>query len=109
MSIADLNPLSCALFLLQRSLASVSQRVARDAGIRRFAVPLDAGRTLGGRRLLGDNKTVRGFMVMVPATGIAFALLASLLSALPGLTGLWPLSSAAMRSGQLGSGRVHGW
>ena len=36
-----------------------------------------------------------GFMVMVPATGLAFAFLASLLDVLPaGLKGLWPLSPA---------------
>jgi hypothetical protein len=95
MSIADLDPLSCALFLIAAfTLAGVCHSAwLAMPGSHRFAVPLDAGRTLGGRRLLGDNKTVRGFLVMVPATGITFALLSSLLDALPGgLKGLWPLS-----------------
>lgn len=97
MSIADLDPLSCALFLIAGfTLAGVCHSTwLAMPGSHRFAIPLDGGRTLGGRRLLGDNKTIRGFMVMVPATGLAFALLASLLSVLPaGLRGLWPLSPA---------------
>ncbi|MGH9148046.1 MAG: CDP-archaeol synthase, partial [Vicinamibacterales bacterium] len=49
---------------------------------------------LGGHRLLGDNKTIRGFIVMVPATSLAFALLALLMTPFPiGLKGLWPLTS----------------
>lgn len=43
---------------------------------RRWARPLDGGRTFRGRRILGDNKTARGFVVMVPATGLAFLALA---------------------------------
>lgn len=95
MSIADLDPLSCALFLIAAFTLAGACHTAWLAmpGSRPFAVPLDGGRTLGGRRLLGDNKTIRGFMVMVPATGLTFALLASLLGVLPaGLKGLWPLS-----------------
>ena len=95
MSISELDALSCALFLIAAfTLAGVCHSAwLAMPGSQRFAVPLDGGRTLGGRRLLGDNKTLRGFMVMVPATGIAFALLASLLDVLPTrLNGLWPLS-----------------
>lgn len=44
-----------------------------------------------GRRLLGDNKTARGFVVMVPATGLAFMVLALAGSGTPGL---WPLTAA---------------
>src|SRR5205085_3089626 len=59
----------------------------------RFAMPVDGGLKFRGRRLFGDNKMVRGFLVMAPATGVSFALLAALLSSSPaGLTGLWPLS-----------------
>lgn len=39
-------------------------------------IPLDGGLTFRGRRLFGDNKTLRGFVVMVPAAGLAFLLLA---------------------------------
>jgi CDP-2,3-bis-(O-geranylgeranyl)-sn-glycerol synthase len=66
--------------------------LARPAS-HRFAVPVDGGRTVRGRRLFGDNKTWRGVVTMVPATGASFALLAALLSASPvRLAGLWPLS-----------------
>jgi hypothetical protein len=34
-------------------------------------VPLDGGRTCRGRRVLGDNKTLRGVVVMVVATALA--------------------------------------
>lgn len=39
---------------------------------RRLQQPIDCGWTMRGRRLFGDNKTVRGFVVMVPATALAF-------------------------------------
>ena len=42
---------------------------------RRFGKPIDGGRLFRGQRLFGDNKTWRGFVVMVPATGVAFLLL----------------------------------
>lgn len=47
----------------------------RTALSRRFAVPLDGGRSFRGRRIFGDNKTLRGLMAIVPAAGLAFALL----------------------------------
>lgn len=40
-----------------------------------LAVPLDGGLTFRGHRLFGDNKTVRGALVMIGATTIASALL----------------------------------
>lgn len=60
-----------------------------------FAVPLDGGKTFRDRRLFGANKTWRGFMVMVPAVGVAFVLLRGLLGWVDErLTdALWPLSS----------------
>jgi CDP-2,3-bis-(O-geranylgeranyl)-sn-glycerol synthase len=58
-------------------------------------MPLDGGRTLGEHRLLGDNKTIRGFIVIVPAASLAFGLLAWLMVTSPaGLAGLWPLTPA---------------
>jgi CDP-2,3-bis-(O-geranylgeranyl)-sn-glycerol synthase len=41
----------------------------------RYAMPLDGGHTFRGRRIFGDNKTLRGFMVLVPAAGCALLLL----------------------------------
>src|SRR6266536_5158382 len=95
MSGADLNPAACAAFLVGAfTLAGFCQTVWLAMPVsRRFAIPLDAGRTVHGRRLFGANKTIRGFLMMVPATGWCFAVLAGLLARLPsGLAGLWPLS-----------------
>ena len=95
MSGADLNPAACAAFLVGAfTLAGLCQTVWLAMPVsRRFAIPLDAGRTVHGRRLFGTNKTIRGFLMMVPATGWCFAVLAGLLAQLPsGLAGLWPLS-----------------
>ena len=57
-------------------------------------IPVDGGLRLRGRRLLGDNKTVRGFVIMIPAAALSFAGLFSVLSlALPSVAELlWPLT-----------------
>ncbi len=95
----SLNPVSCALFLVTAfTLAGLAHAAWLAAPCsRQFAVPLDGGRLLRGRPLLGGHKTVRGFMVMVPATGVSFALLSALLAAGAGLSsaGVWPLSPLA--------------
>ena len=99
MTAAALHPVACGLFLVTAFTLSGLAHTAWLAAprSRRFAVPLDGGRVLGGRRIFGDHKTVRGLLVMVPATGVSFALLAALLAAGPGIaaSGLWPLSPAA--------------
>lgn len=98
----DLNPAACAAFLVAAfTLAGFCQAAwLGSAWSRRFAFPLDAGRTWRGRRLLGDNKTPRGFMVMVPATAISFAVLAVITGLAGGPAGLWPLTP----SGYLAAG-----
>ena len=60
----------------------------------KLTIPLDGGLRLRGRRLFGDNKTVRGFVVMIPAAALAFAGLFSVLAfALPSaVDALWPLT-----------------
>lgn len=86
-----LDPVACAVFLLAAfTLAGAAQTawLATPAS-RLFAHPVDAGLCLRGRRLFGANKTVRGFVVMVPAAALAFALLGS---AAPPSLGLWELS-----------------
>lgn len=91
MSPEVLDPLACTLFLLAAFVLAGSAQalwLASDAS-RRWAWPLDGGRTFRGLRLLGDNKTARGFVVMVPATGLAFLVLALAGSGTPGL---WPLT-----------------
>ena len=93
MNALPLDPLACALFLVAAFvLAGAAQALwlGSDAS-RRWAWPIDGGRRFRNRRLLGDNKTARGFVVMIPATGLAFLLLAL---GLGDRTGLWPLSSA---------------
>lgn len=88
-----LDPLACAVFLLAAlTLAGVAQTAWFAAPVSRaFALPLDGGLCLRGRRLFGDNKTARGFIVMVPASAGAFALLAAL-SGDRAAAGLWTLS-----------------
>lgn len=61
---------------------------------RALAIPLDGGRLFRGRPILGENKTLRGFVVMIPAAALAFAAIAALISlpqALPPAT-LWQLT-----------------
>jgi hypothetical protein len=92
------NALACAVFLVCGiALAGLLHSAwLRSSASRSWARPLDAGLRVRGRRLLGDNKTVRGFMVIVPASAASFLVLALLLS-LPagGLPAeLWPLTPA---------------
>jgi CDP-2,3-bis-(O-geranylgeranyl)-sn-glycerol synthase len=85
------DPIACGVFLLAAfSLAGIAQTAwFRSRWSARFAVPLDGGRTWRGRRILGANKTLRGFLVMVPATAVSFALLVAVVDA--SSIGLWPL------------------
>lgn len=95
-----LDPLACALFLIG---AFVLAGLAHSAWLRtavsqRLAIPLDGGTRIRGRRVFGDNKTVRGFAVMIPAASLAFVVLAALMRRItPGLAaGLWPLTLGEM-------------
>jgi len=84
------------VILLAMSAAGVVHAIwMRSAYSRRFDAPLDGGRSFRGRRVFGDHKTVRGFMAIVPAAGVAFALLGVARDAgvewlQPGLWGLTP-------------------
>src|SRR5438445_5057346 len=92
-----LDPAAYAAFLVAAfMLAGVCQTAWMALPVsRRFAIPLDGGRTFRGQRLFGANKTLRGFVIMVPATGVSFALLADVAGRLPsGLAGPWPVPSA---------------
>jgi CDP-2,3-bis-(O-geranylgeranyl)-sn-glycerol synthase len=68
-----LSPLACAGLLVGSFVAGGACQSAWFAHplSRRFTRPLDGGRTLRGRRIFGDNKTTRGFVVVVPATAAA--------------------------------------
>jgi len=91
--VTGVDPLVAALFLLAAfTLAGAAQTVWFAAPMSHaFAIPLDGGRCFRGRRIFGAHKTVRGFVVMVPAAALAFALLATL-AADAVLRALWPLS-----------------
>jgi len=90
----SLDAAACAVFLLVAvSLAGLCQSLwLASPAARAFAAPIDGGRRFRGRRVFGENKTWRGVVVMAPATGAAFAIVAA---AIPGgatTAGLWPLT-----------------
>lgn len=86
-----------AAFLVSAvSLAGVAHVLwLRHATSLRYAVALDGGRCFHGKRIFGDHKTMRGFMIMIPACGLSFALMWVICLALPDwlVSGLWELSS----------------
>jgi CDP-2,3-bis-(O-geranylgeranyl)-sn-glycerol synthase len=88
-----MSALACAWFLIGAFVIAGMAQTAWFAApmSRRFAWPVDGGTTFRGRRVFGANKTVRGFVVMVPAASLAFALVAALIGN-PAAAGLWPLS-----------------
>lgn len=95
MTSAALSGSDCAVFIVAAlSLAGICQALwLGSSWARRIAWPLDGGATWRGRRILGDNKTVRGFVVMVPATALAFGVLGSQWSsASGGALAIWPMT-----------------
>ena len=92
MTAPPVNPIGCGLFLLAAfTLAGVAQTAwFASSASRRFALPLDGGLMLRGQRLFGEHKTVRGFVVMLPASAAAFALLGGII---PRAAGLWDMSA----------------
>jgi hypothetical protein len=89
-----LSPSACAWFLLGAFvLAGMAQTAWFAMPLsRRFAWAIDGGARIRGRRVFGEHKTVRGFVVMVPAAAASFALLASAIGD-PAAARLWPLSA----------------
>lgn len=104
-----IDPIACGGFLLAAfTLAGVAQTAwFASPASRAFALPLDGGLRLRGRRLFGANKTIRGFVVMVPATAAAFTLLGGIA---PAALGVWdlPLSSFAALGAAAGFGFMAG-
>lgn len=95
---SHVDPFSCALFLiLSFILAGSAQTVWFKSRLSKpFNVPLDLGLTFRGRRILGDNKTLRGFVLMIPASTGSFFLLGSIASGMPSVSArLWPLPPSA--------------
>lgn len=86
---------ACAWFLLGAFvLAGMAQTAWFAVPVsRRFSQPIDGGATFRGRRVFGAHKTLRGFMVMIPAAALSFAALAAALGD-PAGAGLWPLTIA---------------
>lgn len=87
------EPVRCTLFLITAFvIAGVVQTVwLRSSLSRPFAIPIDGGRTLRGRRVLGENKTWKGFLMMIPAVGLAFLAMALIFNS----PRVWPLSLPA--------------
>jgi len=88
-----LNAASCAWFLLGAFvLAGMAQTAWFAMPLsRRFSQPLDGGARFRGRRVFGEHKTLRGFVIMVPAAAASFAALAAAIGD-PAGAGLWPLT-----------------
>lgn len=86
------DPLAAALFILTAfTLAGAAQTAWFAAPqSRALAVPLDGGLRIRNRRIFGPNKTLRGFVVMVPAAAAAFAFLAAVAP-----VRIWPVSIPA--------------
>src|SRR5436305_1536417 len=86
---------ACAWFLLGAFvLAGMAQTVWFATPLsRRFSFPIDGGSTFRGARVFGEHKTLRGFVVMIPAAAVSFAVLATAVGGLR-QAGLWPLTIA---------------
>ena len=84
----DPDALARGLFLLTAFSLSgwLQTRWLPGAALESLRVPLDAGLHLRGRRLFGASKTLRGLVVMVPASGLTCLALG---------VGLTPISSVA--------------
>ena len=69
------NPVACAAFLIAAFVLAGAAQTAwfTSPRARAFAAPLDGGMTFRGRRIFGEHKTLRGFVVIVPAAACAFA------------------------------------
>lgn len=92
------HPILCSAFVfLAFVLAGIAQTLwLRCEFSKRFTWPLDGGRTYRMRRIFGENKTWRGFVVMIPATGLSFLIVHLIFEQLGSTSDqLWPLSPGA--------------
>lgn len=93
MRMSELQSFHCATLLLSTlAIAGVAQTLWFKSKLSaHFAYPLDGGATFRSRRVFGDNKTLKGFVVVIPVGALACAILGPLfLSA--GLS-VWSLSA----------------
>ena len=92
------DPILCSTFVfLSFVMAGTAQTVwLKSAYSKRIAIAIDGGRSFRGRRIFGDNKTLRGFVVMIPAAGVSFVIARSVLATFnESSSGLWTLSAGA--------------
>ena len=75
--------------------------VLKTGALGRLARPIDGGRTLGGRPLLGPSKTWRGILLMPAVTALAVSLTVTLARRLP--PDLSPFSDRRVRPWLLGT------
>ena len=92
-----MDPLAIAILIVMAFIASGTFHVLwlRHPGSLTLIIPLDGGRTFRGKRIFGDNKTVRGLVTLIPATGLSFLTIALLRPYWPPwfVEGIWPLSA----------------
>ena len=91
------DPVLCSsYFFLCFLMAGTLQTVwMKSDYAKHFAVAIDHGHTVRNRRIFGDNKTWRGFVVMVPVSGLAFVATRFLMQTIEERdVFLWPLSNA---------------
>jgi hypothetical protein len=88
------DPLSITLLIVMAFILSGILHVLwlRHPRSLPLKIPLDGGRTFRGKRLFGDNKTVRGLIVIIPATGLSFLGFGLLRASRPSWFsgGIWP-------------------
>ena len=90
------DPLLCSMFLISAFFAAglVQTFWLRSRVSSWFEIPLDGGRSIRGKPIFGENKTWRGFVMMIPAVGGLFTCLGFIRTLLPSdlANGLWALS-----------------
>jgi CDP-archaeol synthase len=84
-----LDGMDCAAFLLTSFTLVGFLHTAwlKSSWSERLSAPLDFGKTFRGRRIFGDNKMLRGLVMIIPGGGVSFLLLSALLFR------PWPLSA----------------
>ena len=91
----NVDPLAIAILIVMAFIGSGILHVLwlRHPGSLPLNIPLDGGRSFRGKRIFGDNKTVRGLLVIIPATGLSFLAIALLRPYFPTWfsQGIWPL------------------
>ena len=89
------DPLHCTAFLfMSLLLAGIGQTFWMRSGFsKRFNRAIDGGYTFRNKPIFGENKTWRGFVFMVPATGVCFTLMHAVMRiTLAERLQLWPLT-----------------